>query len=639
MHRYLLVFCLLCAGCGQSTTKDSAAQSPLISREVLFGNPEKFYPMISPDGTRLSYRAPASGVLNVWVKTIGKNDARPVTRETKRGIYSCYWAPDSTSILYRQDANGDENYHIYRVTLDTDKIDDLTPFAGVQANFLAQDMYVLDKIVITMNKENPQFFDAYTLDLNSGAITLVAKNPGHVVSWLADSQLQVRAAVRTLPDGRQELLYREYSTDDWRSILTVDFEDALYDELYSGLLKFSRDGKYLYLNSSIDADTRRLLKFDPQTKTYIVLAGDPEYDISWVVFNSQTYEPEIVQWEKDRLVAQVLDESAKKKYQKAQSISNGDLWFIHRNNDRNKWVLGYRYDIKSSDFYLYDCDTKQVTFLFCTRPKLDEYKLAPMEPVGFASRDGLKLHGYLTYPVDGKKQNVPFVLLVHGGPFARDSWGCDSAVQWLASRGYACLQINFRGSSGYGKSFLAAGNKEWGAKMHDDLVDAVQWAINQGIADKSRVAIYGCSYGGYAALTGVTATPDLFCCAVDVCGVSDLKTFLQTMPPYWSMTQWEQRVGNLSDEDFLKSRSPLYKIGNIKRPVLIGQGANDPRVKQTESGQIIAAMAAKGLPYEYVLFPDEGHGFAKPENRLKFYAIAEKFLAKHLGGRCEESEI
>ena len=323
-----------------------------------------------------------------------------------------------------------------------------------------------------------------------------------------------------------------------------------------------------------------------------------------------------------------------KDYDTILSLCAGDLVAMRGTYDGKKVLLGFEFDNKSVEYYAYNFDTKEATFLFYRNPELNNYQLAHMEPLSFVARDGLKIYGYLTCPIVEKK-NLPLVLYVHGGPFCRDSWGYDPVVQLLANRGCAVLQVNYRGSSGYGKTFLAAGNGEWGGKMQDDLIDGVQWALDRGIADPKKIAIFGGSYGGYAALVGATFTPDVFCCSIAMCAPSNLITVLQTLPPYWSLAQWEQRIGKLSDEKFLKSRSPLFSIENLRIPLLLAHGANDVRVKQSESEQFVAALQEKGIPYEYLLFPDEGHGLGRQENRMKYYAAVEKFLAQHLGTRFQ----
>jgi len=357
-----------------------------------------------------------------------------------------------------------------------------------------------------------------------------------------------------------------------------------------------------------------------------------------VTINPDTYEIQMVSFVKARIEHQVLDSSIAQDVEEIAKLSTGDFGIYNRTDSDDVWLVGFTEDDQPFSYYAYDRKKKSGTFLFHNRPDLAEYSLATMQPISFTARDGLTVHGYLHLPKGSNEKDLPTVLNVHGGPWHRDTWGYEPEGQWLANRGYAVLQVNFRGSTGYGKEFLNAGDREWGGKMHDDLVDAVQWAIDEGIADPDRMAIYGGSYGGYAALVGATFTPELFKCAVDIVGPSNLITFIETIPPYWStyLSLLQKRVGNPETEpEFLKSRSPLFSVDNIKIPILIAQGANDPRVKQSESEQVVAAMKEKGIAYEYMLFPDEGHGFAKPENRLRFYAAAERFLSKHLGGRAE----
>ena len=609
--------------------------TPIIPREVLFGNPTKKSPRISPDGNMLAYLAPVNNVLNVWVKTIGKDDDKPVTKDTRQGIQRFFWVQNSKQILLLQDKDGDENDHLYQVDLNTLKQTSLTPFKDVKVKICAVDKHFPNEIIVLMNKENPKLFDAYRLNLISGETTLVAKNPGNIDNWLADTNLKIRAAVTSDQDGGATVLVRKDESSEWKSILKWDFEDALA----GSLVCFSKDGDYLYLEDSSGLNAKALKKLEISTGKEEIIAQDPKFDICGALINPDTYKPEAVCFEKERIEWQVLDVKVKEDFEIISKINNGDLFFCNRTFDDDCWVVGFMDDNGPISFYIYDRKTKKAEFLFFHRPDLAKYKLSQMKPISFTSRDGLIIHGYITYPILKLQKNFPMVLLVHGGPWYRDKWGFDSITQWLANRGYVCLQVNFRGSSGYGKEFLNAGNREWGRKMHNDLVDAVDWAIKNKNINPDKVAIFGGSYGGYAALVGATFTPDLFSCAVDIVGPSNLNTLINFIPPYWETfkMQFFMRVGNPeTEEDFLNSRSPLFKVDQIKIPILIAQGANDPRVKQAESEQIVAAMKEKGIEYEYVLFPDEGHGFSKPQNRIKFFAIAEKFLAKHLGGRYEK---
>lgn len=607
----------------------------LIPREILFGNPVKHNPEISPDGTMLAYVAPLEGVVNLWVKTIGKDDDRPVTEDRDRGIRYYIWAGDSEHLLYIQDAEGDENWRLYGVNVETDDIRDYTPYEDVQVRLVDWSKHFPTEVLISMNKDDPKVHDVYHLDLTTGELKLIAKNPGNIMRWVADADFNVRCALAATPDGGYNCLVRETEASPWETLVSWDSENTLN----SGPFKFTRDGRSLYMVDSRNVNAGRLVKMEIASGEIEVIAEDSRYDVSDAIIHPDTYEIQAVAFTRARSEWVVLDDAIRDDMANVFGLARGDLYRFKRDNDDDTWLVGFTSDDAPVSYYMYDRNTGEGTFLFYTRPDLTEYKLAQMKPVSFEASDGLTIHGYLTLPPGRGDKYIPMVLRVHGGPWHRDSWGFDNEVQWFANRGYACLQVNFRGSTGYGKDFVNAGDKEWGGKMHQDLVDGVHWAVDQGIADPERVAIYGGSFGGYAALVGATFTPDLFCCAVDIVGASNLVSFIKSAPPYWStyLAIMHKRVGNPDTEaDFLKSRSPLFKVDQIKIPILIAQGANDVRVKQSESEQIVAAMREKGLDYEYMLFEDEGHGFTKPENRLEFYAAAEKFLAKHLDGRHEE---
>ncbi len=606
----------------------------LIPRRVLFGNPLKANPQISPDGQRLAYLAPVNNVLNVWVGAIRSENYQPVTNDTDRGVRFYFWAADNKHILYIQDSGGNENFRLYATHIETKETRDLTPYDNVQVQILDRDKHFPNELLIAMNKENPQLHDVYHLNLASGELQEVAKNPGNVAGWVTDTNLKVRGAQAMLPDNSQQLLVRDDEQSEWKLLLTWGPDDALS----SGPVSFSKDGQTLYMEDSRDANASRLVSLKLSDESIQVIADDPQYDVGSIMVNPDSYEIQAVAFNRDRREWTVLDESIQLDFDRIHEIHDGDFSITSRDDADENWVIAFTADNGPVSYYVYHRKHQSATFLFVNQPELSNYTMARMRPVTFQASDGLIVHGYLTLPV-GPEKHLPMVLDVHGGPWARDSWGYNPEAQWFANRGYASLQINYRGSTGYGKDFLNAGNKEWGAKMHQDLVDGVHWAIEQGIADPKRVAIYGGSYGGYAALVGATFTPDLFCCAVDIVGPSNLITLIKTIPPYGStvVSQFHTRVGNPdTEEEFLQSRSPLFKVDQIQIPMLIAQGANDPRVKQAESEQIVEAMKSKGIQYEYMLFPDEGHGFAKPENRLKFYAVAEKFLAQHLGGRYEE---
>jgi dipeptidyl aminopeptidase/acylaminoacyl peptidase len=610
---------------------------PLIPREVLFGNPERMGPRLSPDGERLAYLAPKDGVLNVWVGPVGGalDDFEAVTDDRKRGIRVFFWAENDRHIVYLQDEGGDENWRVYAVDAATGEDRDLTPFDDVQAQIVDKSRHFPDTLLVALNRENPELHDVYRLTLSTGDLELAARNPGNVVGWVADAHFRVRGAMGATPDGGFELLFRNAEEEDWRRLIGWSKEDALS----SAPVGFTEDGTKMYLRDSRGANASRLVLLDLESGDVETLVEDPRYDVGRVMTNPETHEAQAAAVERARTEWVVLDEAIREDFAVLDNMGRGDFAVTSRDRPDENWLVALTTDDGGASYYAYGRKDRRGEHLFDARPDLTEYDLAGMEPISFTSRDGLTIEGYLTSPPGRPDGPVPMVLNVHGGPWARDGWGYDPEAQWFANRGYACLQVNYRGSTGYGKAFLNAGNKEWGASMHDDLVDAVRWAVDEGVADPERVAIFGGSYGGYAALVGATFTPDLFRCAVDIVGPSSLITLITSIPPYWKplLSTFLERVGNPeTEEDFLKSRSPLFYVDRVKIPMLIAQGANDPRVKQAESEQFVAAMKDKGIDHEYLLFEDEGHGFARPENRLKFYAAAERFLAKHLGGRAEE---
>jgi dipeptidyl aminopeptidase/acylaminoacyl peptidase len=617
----------------------------LIPRQVLFGNPERAMPRLSPDGTRLAWIAPREGVLNVWLAPVSAGTgvdldaAEVVTDDTDRGIRTFAWAHDNRHLLYLQDTGGDENWRLYDVDVETMDRRDLTPFDGVQTQIVATERTFPTELLIGLNKDNPELHDVYRLDLTTGELTKEVDNPGFA-AWLADSKLVVRCALAPLPDGGLQVLVRDGTTnhgadDKWRLLKEVPAADALTTDPVA----FSADGESLMLITSAGAETARLVSINLATGAEHVLAEDQAADVSGVRLDPITKQPQVVTVLKDRSEYLVLDPAVDADITAIRGLHPGDPVFSSADHSDMTWLVAFINDAGPVHYFTYDRASKTGRFLFEHQPQLSKYTLSAMEPFTYQARDGLTIHGYATFPADGPKTGLPTVLDVHGGPWHRDVWGYDPSAQWLANRGYVCLQVNFRGSTGYGKAFVNAGDREWGAKMQDDLTDAVTFAVAQGWADPARVAIMGGSYGGYAALAGAAFTPDLYCCAVDIVGPSNLKTLIETIPPYWAplVAQFHRRVGDpAKDEEFLWSRSPLSRADQIKIPLLIAQGANDPRVKQAESEQIVAALRAASISCEYMLFPDEGHGFAKPENRMTFYAAAEKFLASYLGGRAED---
>jgi dipeptidyl aminopeptidase/acylaminoacyl peptidase len=630
--RYLVILALVLGWVNSAV----AELPPLIPRAVLFGNPEKASPQLSPDGKYLAYIAPdAKDIQQVWVRTIGKDDDRALTGDKKRGIRTYLWTFDGEQLIYLQDNDGDENYHLIAANLKTGIIRDLTPFQGVRAEIIDLDSKYPKEVLVGMNLKNKAKFDVYRINLANGAVELDTSNPGSVIGWTADSDFKIRAATAATADGGFDLLYRSSPEAKWEKIRHWGSEEQ------GSPLSFSKDNKTLYVTANHDANALRLIAIDLDSKKETVLAEDKNYDVSGVMIHPTKHTIQAVFFNKDKVVRKILDPSVEEDFKVLGKLRKGQLSLANRDQADKTWLAAYSNDDGPTYYYAYDRPGKKGTFLFSHQPKLEGLSLATMKPISLKARDGLELHGYLTLPVGVRAKNLPTVLLVHGGPWARDSWGYQSTVQWLANRGYAVLQINYRGSTGYGKKFLNAGNKEWAGKMHTDLIDGVNWLVKQGVADPKKIAIMGGSYGGYATLVGLTFTPDVFACGVDIVGPSNLVTLLKSIPPYWAPVKamFAKRVGDLeTEEDFLKERSPLYLADKIKVPLLIGQGANDPRVKQAESDQIVTAMRKEGKTVEYVIYTDEGHGFVRPENRLHFFARAEAFLARHLGGRAEAAD-
>jgi dipeptidyl aminopeptidase/acylaminoacyl peptidase len=610
----------------------AAKLPPLIPRTILFGNPERTSPQISPDGKHLTYLAPdRKNVLQVWIRSLGKKNDRVLTADKKRGIRSHFWTYDSEQLIYLQDSDGDENYHLYAVNIKTDVVRDLTPFQGVKAQLVGLDPKFPRELLVALNLKKKQKFDVYRVNLKNGAVDFDTDNPGNIISWTADSNFKVRAALAATADGGFDLLFREAPGKKWQKARHWGPNDQ------GQPLGFSEDSKTLFVFANHDSNTLRLLAVDLENEQESVLAEDKNYDLGGVFMHPTKKTVQAVAVNKEKVTWKVLDDNIKDDFANLARLHKGQPRVTDRDLEDKTWLVAYTTDDGPVYYYSYDRDTKKGKLLFTSQPKLEKLDLAAMKPISFKARDGLTVQGYLTTPVGVPAKKLPTVLLVHGGPWGRDSWGYDSMVQWLANRGHAVLQVNYRGSTGYGKKFLNAGNREWAGKMHTDLIDAVNWMVAKGIADKKKVAIMGGSYGGYATLVGLTFTPDVFAVGVDLVGPSNLVTLFKTMPTYWApyKAMFARRVGDPAKEEFLKSRSPLFFVNKIKAPLLIGQGANDPRVKQSESDQIVAALRKDNKPVEYIVYTDEGHGFARPENRLHFFAKAEEFLAKYLGSRAE----
>jgi dipeptidyl aminopeptidase/acylaminoacyl peptidase len=610
---------------------------PLIPRRLLFADPDRSVVRISPDGTRIAFLAPVDGVLNLWVSPIKDvKKARPFTHVTDRALGPwLVWLPNNRHVVFFREQGGDENWQAHRVNLETGDILPLTPGPGVKSYIQQISYHFPHELLIAHNQRDQRFFEIFRVNAATGESTLLEANDRFSFHF-TDTQFRVRFAVRSTDDGGREYLQRG-ANGDWELFTRVEMVDAMTTRA----IEFSDDGKELYWLDARGRDKAAVVAQDMATGALQILVEDAQADCVELVLDPVNSRPVAAAAVLARKRWKMIDRTYAVDHAYLTTISTGDLSAISLSEDKQRWVVYYERDAAPGQYFYYDRAAKQARLLFTARRALEKAPLVPMQPVVVRARDGLELVCYLSRPRSAAKgMPLPMVLLVHGGPWGRDSWALYPTHQWLANRGYVVLSVNYRGSTGFGKAFVNAANLEWAGKMHDDLIDAVDWAIAQGIADAQRVAIYGGSYGGYAALVGVTFTPEKFACAVDLFGISNLVTLMNTIPPYWKpwQTLWKARMGDYTTEagqHFLQERSPLNYVDRIVRPLLIGQGANDVRVKPSESEQIVAAMQQRGIPVTYVSYTDEGHGFRRPENRRSFTAVAEAFLARHLGGHYE----
>jgi dipeptidyl aminopeptidase/acylaminoacyl peptidase len=613
-----------------------ATDAELIARRALFDNPDYGSVTVSPDGWHLSWLAPIDGVRNLFVARIDDlASARPVTHFTDRNIAPFYrWAQTNSHIIFFQERDGDENWRASSVNIRNNAVVALSPAQGVKSYVAQIDRKFQTDVLLMHNGRDKHYFDLYRVNVLNGASELLYENKEY--AWLlTDSDFQLRLGGKFAADGSAEVSQR-HASGSWSPFMTVPLGDLDGTEL----LEFSADGKTLYMLDARGRDKAALYAMDMTTKKTTLLAADDEADITRVHFFARR---PLAAWaEKERGRWHAVEPGALQDLSDLTAYGAGDIFLGGRSYGDRLLAAYFERDAESGEFVLLDRETREVRPLFKQRKALAGLSLRPLEPVSFAARDGLRLSGYLTRPsgTDGK---LPLVLLIHGGPYARDTWGFNSTHQWLADRGYAVLSVNYRGSTGYGKAFITAADHEWGGRMHDDLIDAVNWAVGQGIADPARVGFFGGSYGGYSALMAATKTPEAFACIVDLFGISNLLTFMATIPPYWQpwFNVWKNRVGNPDTDSgraFLSDRSPLNHLERATRPILIAQGLQDVRVVAAESQQMVDALKSRNAPVTYITFKDEGHGFVRPANRLAFFAVAEAFLAKHLGGRCQPFE-
>ncbi|NOY42355.1 MAG: S9 family peptidase [Planctomycetes bacterium] len=645
----LLITAVFLVSVSCRSEQTAAAKEPeLIPRNILFGNPQRASARLSPNGKWLSFLAPVDGILNIWVGPFDDfTKAKPVTDEKKRDIRGHYWAYTGEHVLYSQDKGGDENWHVYATNVTTGETKDLTPLEKVRAEIEDISYKFPDEILVGLNDRDPRLHDIYRVNVITGKRELLQINQG-VAGYMTDDEFRVRFALNYTPEGGKVLLKPKTEGEtgegaEWEDFVRVGPEDVMT----TGPAGFDKSGNVLYLQDSRDRDTGALYAVDLSTGKSTLVAEDSRADVGSIISHPTEKTIQAVGFTYSRREWTILDESIRPDLDYLATVEDGELIVTSRTLDDSQWTVAYVLDDGPIKFYRYDRTNRKAHYLFSSRDELDNYTLVKMHTPVIKSRDGLNLVSYLSLPAesdpdgDGRPNSpLPMVLDVHGGPWARDGWGYNSTHQWLANRGYAVLSVNFRGSTGFGKNFSNAAAGEWSGKMHDDLIDAVNWAVENGIAQRDKVAIMGGSYGGYATLVGLTFTPDVFACGVDIVGPSNLVTLLKNVPPYWLpfMPVMKHRVGDVDTEEgraALEKKSPLNYVDRIERPLLIGQGANDPRVTQVEADQIVEAMTAKKIPVTYVLYPDEGHGFSGEHNRMSFNAVTEAFLAENLGGRYQ----
>jgi dipeptidyl aminopeptidase/acylaminoacyl peptidase len=619
---------------------------PLIPREAFFGNPAKVYGELSPDGHWLSWEAPKDGVLNVFVAPLSeRSNARALTAEKTRPVSYYWWSSDSRTVLYTTDNGGDENYQLFGVDVATGARRALTNFRKTNVGVIATSYSVRDRLLIGANNRDPRYFDVLSLDLKSGALTQVFRNDAGFASFFADDSLAVRLAVLNKPSGDVAYYHITGGKADEEPFEVVPFEDASN----TAPVGYPYDGKTLYWLDSRGRDTAALVAQDTATGTKTVLGSDGRADIGGTLFGPRTGKLQAYGVDYEKLEWKALDPAIAGDLDFLKQQLKGEIQITSRTWSDDKWTVDETAGDVPGSAWLYDRKAHTIERLYTTRPELESVTLAPMHPVEIKARDGLTLTSYLTLPIEAAPGGatrpahpVPLVIRVHGGPWGRVYYAYDPVDQWLANRGYAVLWVNFRGSTGFGKRFVNAGDHEWGAKMLDDLIDAKAWAVEQGVTTPDRVAVAGGSYGGYATLAALAFRPNAFACGSDLDGPSNLDTALRSenTPAYWAtiLPNMYRRVGDPTTpegEELLKARSPFFAAGAIRKPLLIGQGTNDPRVMQAQSDQIVDALKAKNIPVTYLLFSDEGHGLARPENDLAYFAVEEQFFAKCLGGRAE----
>ncbi len=604
----------------------------LIPMKDFFRNPESAGFGLSPDGSHLAFLKPWENRLNVHVQKIGEEEVTRITGATERDIAGYFWA-NNNRIAYVQDTAGDENFRLYAVNIDGSDLKELTPFEKVRVELIDRLKNDDEHILISMNKRNPRLFDVYRININSSKMNMIAQNPGNIMGWNTDHDGNLRIAVTS--DGvNTSVLYRDTEKDKFQTLITTNFKESMSP------LFFTFDNKNLYVASNIGRDKTAIYEYDIKNKKQAKLLYEhPEVDVVGLLKSDKRKKITGVTYTIDKRHYHFFDDERKTLQEGLEGRLPGyEVVIVSRSKDERKVLVRTYSDRSLGSYYYFNRDTNDFKKLVDISPWLNEDELSEMKPITYKSRDGLTIHGYLTVPKGMKAKDLPVVINPHGGPWYRDTWGYRSEVQFLANRGYAVLQVNFRTSTGYGRKFWEAGFKQWGLAIQDDITDGVQWLIDQGIADPERIGIYGGSFGGYATLAGVAFTPDLYACGVDYVGVSNLFTLIKTIPPYWEPLRemfYEMMGHPEKDKELYEKVSPIFHADKIKVPMLVAQGANDPRVNIQESDQIVEALKKRGIDVEYMVKENEGHGFRNEENRFDFYRAMEKFLGKHLGGRVE----
>lgn len=615
--------------------------APELPLEDFFRNSEQTAYQISPDGKYVSYMAPYENRLNIFIRETDGPQAVRITSETERDLAGYFWANDRR-ILYLKDTGGDENYQLYGVDIDGSDPKAYTAFPGVRTQIIDPLKEIDSLMIIGINRRNPQIFDPYRLNLNTGEMTLLCENPGDIQSWQTDHDGRLRVAYAIVDGINTQIRYRDSEQEAFRPVLTTDFKESVV------FAAFTPDNERVYAITDLGRDKNALVLMDPATCREIeTLCTDETYDLDGLWYSYVREKPLAASFEAHKgRRRHFFDADAERLFRRMEHHLEGrSIGIADWTKAEDKYIVYAGGDRTRGAYYLYDAETDTMTLLAELAPWIDEEQMAEMLPVEYRSRDGLRIEAYLTLPAGrtlATAERLPVVVNPHGGPWARDTWGFNPEVQFLANRGYAVLQMNFRGSTGFGRRFTEIAYGQWGQTMQDDISDGVQWLVDKGIADPARIAIYGGSYGGYASLQGIVKEPERYACAVDYVGVSNLFTFLQTIPPYWKpmLDMMYEMVGNpATDAEMLRANSPALNAERIRTPLLVVQGANDPRVNINESDQMVEALRSRGIDVDYLVKENEGHGFRNEENRFDFYRAMEKFLAKHLKGIEPEGAI